>query len=100
MRRWLVAASLLLAGCAPAVQAATPECIRWTAEARYRPYGYDHVVHIENGCHRAASCTVSTNVNPSRQRVTVGAGGHAEVVTFVGSPARSFEARVECELER
>lgn len=76
-----------------------PQCLMWRTEALYRNYGYDHLVHIHNGCEQRAQCTVSTNVNPVEQHVSIQAGADATVVTFVGSPSSEFTARVECVLE-
>jgi hypothetical protein len=78
---------------------ATPACIRWTTEVRYRPYGYDHLVHIHSACERAASCRVSTDVNPDAITVRVPPRESVTVVTFQGSPARTFSAKVACALE-
>jgi len=77
----------------------SPECITARTEARYRNYGYDHLVHLANGCARAAQCAVSTNVNPKAQHVTLAAGEKKTVLTFRGSPARVFKAKVECQLK-
>lgn len=73
------------------------KCIDVRAEARYSGYGYDHIVHVDNHCDKAQRCEVSTNVNPTVQRVTVAAGKTASVVTFRGSPARTFEPKVDCK---
>jgi hypothetical protein len=78
--------------------AAVPACIEWHGEARYRPYGYDHVVVIKSACAKPADCTVSTNVNPEVQRILVPAGATVEVYTFLVSPAREFTAYVQCKL--
>lgn len=75
-----------------------PACVRWAAEARYRPYGYDHVVHIHNTCAAVADCVVRTNVNPEPIRATIAPNSKAEVVTWVGSPSREFTAQVSCTL--
>jgi hypothetical protein len=77
-----------------------PACIRVSSEARYRNYAYDHIVTIANGCDRAASCEVSTDVNPDVIHVRLAAGGATEVLTFRGSPATVFTARVRCKLDR
>lgn len=74
------------------------ECVSYSTQARFSGAGYDHLVHIENGCKRRARCTVTTNVNPSEIQVTVEAKGRETVVTFRGSPARSFSATVKCQL--
>lgn len=82
----------------PAPQGGLPSCVTVKATARYRNYGYDHVVHVLNGCDRSASCEVSTDVNPTPQVVTVSPKEATEVITFVGSPSRVFTPRVTCEL--
>jgi hypothetical protein len=75
-----------------------PACIHHRAESRYVPYGYNHVVIIENGCSKPAACVVSTDVVPQPQNVEVPAGKAAEVTTFMGSPQQSFTPRVRCTL--
>lgn len=75
-----------------------PACIHYRADSRYVPYGYNHVVVIENGCSKPAACTVSTDVVPQVQNVDVPAGRTAEVTTFMGSPQQSFTPRVRCQL--
>lgn len=70
-------------------------CVRFWTQARYT-VGYDHLVYLENDCEEAASCVVWTDVNPEAQMVIVGALGSAFVLTFRGSPARSFTAFVRC----
>jgi hypothetical protein len=74
------------------------ECVRHTVQARY-VNGYDHLVHITNSCSRKATCKVSTDVNPDIQVVTLSSGTSTTVLTFRGSPAQEFRAKVECELE-
>ena len=78
---------------------AAKSCVKWTTEVRYRPYGYDHLVHLENGCDKPARCQVKTNVNPEPVEVRVAPKQSATVVTFQGSPAREFTAQVSCTLE-
>jgi len=77
----------------------TPECLTWRTEARYRNYGYDHLVHIHNGCDVRAACSITTSASPDVIRVSIGAGADVTVVTFVGSPSREFTADVQCVLE-
>src|SRR4051794_16203629 len=48
------------AGAAPA---SLPACVGVATEARYVPYGYNHVVVLKNGCSKPATCNVSTDVN-------------------------------------
>lgn len=76
-----------------------PDCVHAWGEARYGALGYDHYVHVRNGCDRAVRCDVSTDVNPTPTRVRVEAGRATEVLTFRGSPASSFRATAACELE-
>ena len=73
-------------------------CISWRKATRYSPYGYDHLVYIFNGCTKTAHCIVTTDAHPQPIPVVVPAVTEVEVVTFVGSPASSFEASVACEL--
>lgn len=99
-RRLGLLAVMVLASVAVAAptRSSYPDCIDSWAESRYRNYGYDHIVHIHNRCERAATCEVSTNVNPVSQHVTVLPKHDVEVLTFRGSPSRDFAPRVECEL--
>lgn len=83
---------------APRVSEPMPTCIRWAAESRYRPYGYDHVVHIHNSCTVLATCVVTTDVNPDPIHAVVPAQSEIEVVTWVGAPAREFTPSVSCVL--
>ena len=73
-------------------------CIGHWLEVRYRPFGYDHIVHIRNKCTKAAACTVTTDVNPQPTHVRVAASSEVEAVTWVGSPAQTFTANVSCTL--
>ena len=84
---------------APDAGSPMPVCIRVSSDSRYRNGGYDHIVAIDNRCERAASCEVTTNVNPDTIRVRVGARSAVEVLTFRGSPAYAFTARVRCKLD-
>ena len=65
-------------------------------EARYSGYGYDHVVHVTNGCDKAKVCTVTTSSNPEATNVTVEPTKTESVVMFRGSPAREFTATANC----
>jgi hypothetical protein len=80
--------------------AAPPACIHVRTEARYVPFGYNHVVVLESRCAAAAICSVVAELNPTPIRVEVPAGATEEVTTFIASPASSFVALVECELQR
>ncbi len=76
-----------------------PACIQVQSEARYVPYGYNHIVHLRNGCDRAATCTVATDVNPKPQTVDVAAASAIDVTTFMGAAAQTFVAKVTCVLK-
>ncbi|GAC1353229.1 MAG: hypothetical protein NVS3B20_20190 [Polyangiales bacterium] len=77
-----------------------PSCITSWTESRYRPYGYDHVVHIKSTCDKPADCTVSTNVVPQPTKALVPAASKVEVLTFLSSPASAFTATVDCTLRQ
>lgn len=93
---WGPAPSLASADTQTAHKATEAQCVTVRTEARYRAYGYDHLVHLKNACEKGVVCTVSTNVNPKEQQVSLDAGASTTVVTFVGSPARTFQAKVSC----
>lgn len=75
-----------------------PACVQVTSEARYVPFGYNHVVTLRNGCARAVSCTVSTDVNPKPSTNDVPSGQTVELVTYYVSPSQTFTASVNCAL--
>jgi len=81
---------------AGAPRPALPACVQVQTDSRYVPYGYNHVVIIRNGCSKAVTCSVATDVNPETQRVEVAASSAVEVTTFMGSPSSTFVARVSC----
>jgi hypothetical protein len=78
----------------------TAPCVHVRAEARYRNYGYDHVVRLLNRCERRMSCDVATDVNPTAIRVNIAANEQRDVLTFRGSPAREFAPVVACSPAR
>jgi hypothetical protein len=82
---------------ASASRPTSPECVEVRGEAKYRNYGYDHIVHLTNRCSTDARCDVSTNVNSEVRRVVVPSGQQVEVLTLRGSPAREFTPIVECQ---
>jgi hypothetical protein len=99
----LFVASIVVAASAAAQDAgappsALPACISVATDARYVPYGYNHVVILKSGCSKAATCTVATDVNPQPATAEVAPGTTVEVLTFSGSPAQAFRARVTCKL--
>ncbi len=75
-----------------------PECVSVEAFARYGAYGYDHVVTVNNDCDKTAQCEVSTDVAPEVIALTVRAHASESVVTYRGSPAYEFSAKVRCRL--
>ena len=74
--------------------------VRYWTEARARYPGYDHLVHIHNGCDLSMACAVQTNVRPKPLRTTVSPQAKVAVLTYRGSPARSFNASVTCQPSR
>jgi hypothetical protein len=92
---------LVLTACAAALSAgsvaeAQSSCLRSWPEARFGAMAYNHIVHIQNSCTQDADCDVSTDVNPEVQKVTVAAHSEVQVMTFIGSPARTFKPNVRC----
>lgn len=83
---------------APKKEEDPSECVSHTEQARYVA-GYDHLVHVKNGCTKSVACEVSTNVNPKKQTVTVSSGKTETVLTFRGSPASEFKAVVKCHFD-
>ncbi len=88
----------------PAAPAAGPDagaasaksCTKVRAYARPTAYGFTHVVELKNECTRTVACDVSSDVNPQVSRAVVEVGKTEEIVTFLESPASSFNARVSC----
>jgi hypothetical protein len=77
---------------------AVPACVHVTTRALYSGVGYNHWVDLQNGCEKRASCVVSTDVNPQPTTAEVDPGAKTEILTFMGSPAYAFTARVACTL--
>jgi hypothetical protein len=107
MRPWAVAA-VLLAALALAAQtraadagaaAPLPACIQIATQSQYIPFGYNHLVFVTNGCSKQAACTVSTDVNPSPQNITVNSGTTVEVLTYMAAASSTFVAQVSCQLK-
>jgi hypothetical protein len=80
----------------PAESGVPVTCVKYWGEARYAPYGYDHVVHLVSSCDRSVRCDVSTDVDPTILSVTVSPKEHVEVVTRRRSPSQSFAPRATC----
>jgi hypothetical protein len=96
--RWTVARADRADPQADGGTSALPACVSVATEARYVPYGYNHVVLLKNGCSKAATCSVATDVNPQATTVDVASAASVEVLTFTASPAQTFHARVTCKL--
>lgn len=94
----LAAALVAVASPRAEAQGGTPSCVTVTTESRYVPYGYNHLVRLTNACKRTVDCTVSTDVNPEKQKVEVLPSSTVEVTTFMGSPAQTFTAHVACTM--
>jgi hypothetical protein len=78
---------------------AVPACVQVSTESRYVPYGYNHIVHLKNGCSKTATCKVATDVNPDIQTVEVHASTSVEVLTYMAANSQTFVARVSCTLK-
>lgn len=76
-----------------------PKCVAVHPNARYRGYGYDHIVEIDNTCDQAIICIVKTDVVPEPTTVKVPTRERKSVLTMRGSPAREFKADVQCKVE-
>ena len=79
--------------------ARNPSCVSFSAQAVYRS-GYEHRVHIANGCNKMVSCDVNTDVTPGIITARVSAHSMETVLTRRGSPSYSFVANVVCKLVR
>jgi hypothetical protein len=92
----LVLPTLLGADAAPLLSAEGLTCVSWTQQTVSTAYGYDHVVSLRNECATRARCSVTTDVAPTPVQVTLTPGAARDLVTFRGSPASAFSARVQC----
>jgi hypothetical protein len=73
------------------------KCVKVRTEALYIAYGYDHHVHLTNGCDKAVRCEVTTSANPEPTTATLAAGEHKDIIMFKGSPASEVNAQVKCK---
>jgi hypothetical protein len=80
----------------PPAKADVSKCVSVRTEAIYGAYGYDHHVHVHNGCDKAVRCEVTTNSNPEATTVILGKGESQDVVMFRGSPASELSANTKC----
>ncbi|MEO6575889.1 MAG: hypothetical protein ABIP89_18700, partial [Polyangiaceae bacterium] len=74
------------------------DCIRSWGAARFNGSGYTHRIYISNVCPAAASCIVSTDVNPQPERVVAPPMSDIDVTTFLDSPSSVFVGRVVCTM--
>lgn len=74
-------------------------CVEVKVETPYIA-GYNHIVVLHSRCERAMRCRVSTDVNPDEQTVPIKPTETTRVLTFRGSPARTFTPLVSCEPSR
>jgi len=81
----------------PAAARAPKPCVDVRAEASFASVGYDHLVHLTNGCKKPMACTVKTDVNPDAAQVELEPAEAKTVVTWRGSPAREFKPDVTCK---
>lgn len=93
-----VALSATTASAQTAAPGGLPACISVTPYARYIPYGYNHFVVLKNGCAKAATCTVTTDVNPQATTAEVPPGAAVDLLTYRASPAEVFVAHATCKL--
>jgi len=98
LRALLLSAVFLAADAGAPPPSPIPACVRVETQSRWVPYGYNHIVILENGCSKPAACTVSTDVNPDKQKVEVASGTSVEVNTFMASASATFTAAVACNL--
>jgi hypothetical protein len=73
------------------------QCVAVRTEALYIVYGYDHHVHLTNGCDKAVRCEVTTSSNPDPTTVALAKGEHQDIVMFRSSPASAVNAKVKCK---
>jgi hypothetical protein len=79
----------------------TPDqCARVSASARNEGYGFAHIVTLQNGCEKAVTCEVWTDVDPAPGHTLRAAPGESsDVLTRRGSPASAVSAQSACRWE-
>ncbi len=75
-------------------------CVQYRGEVRRRFPGYDHIVHLFNGCQEVVVCDVSSDVDPRAVRVRIEGMENLSVTLRRGSPSPRFTPRVVCALAR
>lgn len=94
----VIAVFVLLPRPGGAESSKSANCVSWTQEAKFVGYAYNHLVHLRNQCAQPVTCSVKTDVNPKPQTVALDKGAQKTVLTFRGSPAKTFRATVTCEM--
>lgn len=95
----LFLSSTLCLGASAAEPSKFPACIGVRASAPYTGAGYDHIVTLTSSCEKSAACHIVTDVSPQAIDVSLAPGDSRDVLTYRGSPASTFRARVSCQLE-
>jgi hypothetical protein len=73
------------------------KCVSVREEAIYGAYGYDHHVHLHNGCDKPMKCKITSSANPAGVEQALIADEKRDVMLFRGSPASEVSASVQCE---
>ena len=84
------------AGNVPTAEGTAAGCVHWVSEAVWAGLAYNHLVHLSSACKQAMQCKVTTNVNPDPVTVSLQPKEQKTVVTYLGSPASEFSAKVSC----
>ncbi len=72
-------------------------CVKWTSEARFVGFAFNHLVLLTNNCDYAVSCSIKTDVNPKVETVVLKPKESKTHLTFRGSPASVFKPEVLCK---
>lgn len=94
MSVWLLAL-LLASTAAPPAPLAKACLVSYATESRYRGLGYDHIVHLDNGCDVRVACEV--HASQTRRDVEVAGRRRVSLIVRQGSPAREFSSAVYCK---
>jgi hypothetical protein len=96
----LVTLAVAGASASASAEGTQASCIKFWGETRYGALAYNHIVHIANSCAATADCSVSTDVNPEAQQIAIEGNSSVEVMTFMGSPSRTFKPKVTCTMRQ
>ncbi len=78
------------------VAGARPACVQVTPQPVFNGSGFNHLVHVDNRCAQAVSCTVTTDINPQAQSATIPSQGTHTFNTFFNAAAYGFTPTVRC----